>query len=143
MLFCLEEKAIIGISMVISGDAIKRGVSKGLIGITPFSETQVEEAHINLHLGGVDGDVSIPAKGFAIARTKEKITLPSNICGLIEGRSKLAQRGISVEQSSKLIEPGSNSTMVLEIFNASDREVRLLEGQKIAKMVLLKITDEI
>jgi deoxycytidine triphosphate deaminase len=127
--------------MVISGSAIKKGVSRGIIGIAPYSESQIEAAHVNLHLGA--GDISIPTKGFVLARTKEKITLPANICGLIEGRSKLAQQGISVEQSSKLIEPGSDSTMVLEIFNASDKEVRLLEGQKIAKMVLLKITDEI
>jgi deoxycytidine triphosphate deaminase len=133
------------VSMVISGKAIKKGVSQGIIGITPFSESQVEEVHVNLHLGveNQDGGISVPSKGFVIARTKEKITLPADICGLIEGRSKLAQQGISVEQSSTLIEPGSNSTMALEIFNASDHEVRLLEGQKIAKMVLLKITDEI
>jgi deoxycytidine triphosphate deaminase len=131
--------------MVISGSAIKKGMSKGIIGISPYSEGQIEAVHVNLHLGvrDVDGGISIPARGFVLARTKEKITLPADICGLIEGRSKLAQQGISVEQSSKLIEPGSDSTMVLEIFNVSDTEVRLLEGQKIAKMVLLKITDEI
>jgi dCTP deaminase len=65
------------------------------------------------------------------------------ICGLIEGRSKLAQQGISVEQSSKFIEPGSDSRMTLEIFNASDASVTLQIGQKIAKMVLLKVSDEI
>lgn len=130
--------------MVISGNAIRRGISDGVIGITPFTESQVEAAHVNLHLGGdIKGGVSIPPKGFIVARTKEKITLPMNVCGLIEGRSKLAQQGISVEQSSTLIEPGSDNTMALEIFNASDREIHLLEGQKIAKMVLLKITDEI
>jgi deoxycytidine triphosphate deaminase len=133
--------------MIISGEAIKEGVQRGIIGIEPFSEDEVEAVHINLHLGEVDsaqdGVVTIPAKGFLIARTKEKIMLPSNICGLIEGRSKLAQQGISVEQSSKLIEPGSDNTMVLEIFNASDVDVQLSLGQKIAKMILLKITNEI
>jgi len=133
--------------MVLSGEAIRRGIREGVIGITPFSEEQVEAVHVNLHLGeheaAKDGLVRIAAKGFIIARTEERITLPSGICGLIEGRSKLARQGISVEQSSKLIEPGSDSTMVLEIFNASDGEVSLSVGQKIAKMILLKITDEI
>jgi deoxycytidine triphosphate deaminase len=133
--------------MVISGEAIKRGVREGIIGIVPFSEDQVEATHVNLHLGESDdikdGVISVVAKGFVLARTKERITLPLNVCGLIEGRSKLAQKGISVEQSSKLIEPGSDNTMVLEIFNASDEVVVLKVGQKIAKMILLKITDEI
>jgi deoxycytidine triphosphate deaminase len=87
--------------------------------------------------------VRIAAKGFMIAQTEERITLPSGICGLIEGRAKLARQGVSVEQSSKLIEPGSDSAMVLEVFNASDREVSLAVGQKIAKMILLEVTDEI
>jgi deoxycytidine triphosphate deaminase len=86
--------------------------------------------------------VRIAAKGFMIAQTEERITLPSGICGLIEGRAKLARQGVSVEQSSKLIEPGSDSAMVLEV-NASDREVSLAVGQKIAKMILLEVTDEI
>lgn len=133
--------------MVLSGEAIKKGVREGIIGIMPFDDDQVEVAHVNLHLGELDGVESdvlfVPAKGFVIARTAERISLPVNICGLIEGRSKLAQQGISVEQSSKLIEPGSDGVMILEIFNASDEGVELSAGQKIAKMILLKITDEI
>lgn len=82
-------------------------------------------------------------KGFILARTKERITLASHICGIIEGRSKLAQRGISIEQSSTFIEPGADSTTVLEIFNASDQTITLRRGDKIAKMILLRVTDEI
>ncbi len=41
--------------MVLSGEAIKKGIEKGIIGIEPFSESQVEHAHVNLHLGSVDG----------------------------------------------------------------------------------------
>jgi hypothetical protein len=39
--------------MVLSGEAIKRGVREGIIGITPFSEEQVEAVHVNLHLGSM------------------------------------------------------------------------------------------
>ena len=78
-----------------------------------------------------------------VARTLERIRLPDSLCGIIEGRSKLAQQGLSVEQSSTFIEPGSDNDMVLEIFNASDRAIHLKIGQKIAKIVLFKITDEI
>jgi len=133
--------------MVLSGDAIKRSIEKGVIGIAPFSVDQIEYAHVNLHLGSVDeadGDeFIIEPKGFAVAYTRERIRLPITLCGLIEGRSKLARQGISVEQSSKFIEPGSDNIMALEVFNASDSPFKLKIGQKIAKMVILKITDEI
>jgi len=133
--------------MILSGKAIKTGIKEGIIGITPFSEEQVEMAHVNLHLGSVDGlegdQFILEPKGFVVARTTERIRLPARLCGLIEGRSKLAQQGLSVEQSSTFIEPGSDTTMVLEVFNAGDAPVELKIGQKIAKMAILKITDEI
>lgn len=132
--------------MVLSGKAIKKAVSEGLVVITPFDESHIEAAHVNLHLEDLaqtGGTVILAPKGFTVVRTKESIKLSESICGIIEGRSKLAQQGVSVEQSSTLIEPGTNSTMALEIFNASDRPVTLEAGQKIAKMILFTVTDEI
>ncbi len=132
--------------MILSGIAIKKAMARGNIAIDPFVEDQIEQAHVNLHLGEMTGmgEVALVApKAFVLARTLEKVTLPANICGLIEGRASLAKRGISVEQSSKFIEPGSNNQMVLEIFNASDQPVELKIGQPIAKMLLCHITDDI
>lgn len=132
--------------MIISGAAIKRGVQEGRIGITPFSENHVEAAHVNLHLGessAMKDDILIVEAGqFVVARTLERITLPDTICGSMEGRSKLAQQGLSIEQSSTFIEPGSDTTMALEIFNASTKQIRLERGQKIAKMNLMRIVDD-
>lgn len=132
--------------MVISGEAVKRGVKKGIIGITPFSEDQVEAAHVNLHLGeshAMENDVlTINAGQFVVARTLERIRLPDTICGSMEGRSKLAQQGLSIEQSSTFIEPGSDTTMALEIFNAGTGQVCLERGQKVVKMILMRIADD-
>jgi dCTP deaminase len=132
--------------MVLSGEAIRRGVRDGRIGISPYSETQVEAAHVNLHLGESDAmkdDVlTIKPRGFVLARTLERITLPKDLCGQLEGRSKLAQLGLSVEQSSTLVEPQSDTTMVLEIYNVSSEIVRLERGKKVAKLILMRITDD-
>lgn len=145
MLFVLA--IVYSTSMVLSGKAIKMGIEKGIIGISPFSEDYLEAAHVNLHLGSIDGikgdTFTLEPKCFTVARTRETIRLPATLCGFIEGRSKLAQKGLSVEQSSTFIEPGSSSTMALEIFNAGDKPIELKLGQKIAKMVIVKITDEI
>ena len=135
-------------AMVLSAAAIRKAIATKVVAIRPFSEDQLEAAHINLHLGaflltGEEVSVILPSKGFILARTRERITLAPHICGMIEGRSKLAQRGISIEQSSTFIEPGSDCTMVLEIFNASDESIELHQGDKIAKLVLLRMTDEI
>jgi len=126
--------------MILSRTAILQAMNKGLLTISPLDDSQIDKAHIDLHLGGTE-DLVIPAKGFVVARTLEHITLSDNLIGFLEGRSGLAQQGISVEQGSTLVEPGSDGTMALEIFNASDTAVSLKAGQPIAKFYLAKLTD--
>lgn len=132
--------------MVLSGEAIKRGLRDGRIGIEPFDESQIEAAHVNLRLGESDrmehGSLIVEPGEFVLARTLERITLPGDLCGHLEGRSKLAQSGLSVEQSSTFVEPESDGTMVLEICNVGKEAVRLERGKKVAKLVLLRITGD-
>lgn len=118
-------------------------MDRGLLQISPFDESQIESAHINLHLSGDIAKVIIPAKGFVLAQTAEKLTLADSICGLVEGRASLAKKGISVEQSSTFVEPGTDNTITLEIFNASDGEVVINPGDEIAKLFILKVIDDI
>jgi dCTP deaminase len=132
--------------MVLSGNAIKRGVEVGRIQIDPFNEDRVEAAHVNLHLAEHphmrNGLLVVRAGEFIVARTIERVKLPDDICGILEGRSRLAQKGLSIEQSSTFIEPGSDTTMALEIFNAGGQAVSLETGQKVAKMVLMHVIDD-
>lgn len=126
-----------------SKKAILKAMDRGLLQISPFDESQIESAHINLHLSGDIAKVIIPAKGFVLAQTADKLTLADSICGLVEGRASLAKKGISVEQSSTFVEPGTDNTITLEIFNASDDEVVINPGDEIAKLFILKVIDDI
>lgn len=126
-----------------SKKAILKAIDMGLLKISPFEESQVELAHINLHLSDGEAKVAIPAKGFVLAQTAEKLTFADSICGLVEGRASLAKKGISIEQSSTFVEPGTDNTITLEIFNASDGEVVLKSGSEIAKLFILKVVDDI
>jgi deoxycytidine triphosphate deaminase len=96
--------------------------------------------HIDLHL---DKAVSLSPKEFALGFTKERISLDKDLCGFMEGRARLAKLGVSVEQSSTFIEPGSSGKMALELFNASEEKVELSAGQIIAKMYLMKVVDKL
>lgn len=62
---------------------------------------------------------------------------------MIEGRASLAKQGISIEQSSTFLEPTTSNKITLEIFNASDRVVKLKQGQEIAKLLVVKTVDTI
>jgi dCTP deaminase len=126
--------------MIFSKKAIKQAIKEGKLRIEPFEDSQIDFAHIDLHL---DKDVILKPKGFILAKTKEKLSLNHDLCGFMEGRATLAKQGVSIEQSSTFIEPGSGGQMTLEIFNASGQEIELLAGQPIAKMYLMKVVDKL
>lgn len=128
--------------MIFSKKAILAAIEVGKVEIEPFNPESLGPAHIDLHLGG-DSSLQIAPKKFLTAETAETIRLGEDICGFVEGRASLAKRGLSVEQSSTFLEPGTNNPLTLEIFNASTDPITLEAGQTIAKLLLTKVIDEI
>ena len=117
---------------------------RGKLQITPYADAHIEAAHINLHLStGADQALVVGPRAFVTARTVEKITHSSDLCGFMEGRASLAKLGISTEQSSTFVEPGSDNTLTLEIFNASQQPVTLESGQPIAKLILMPVLNNL
>lgn len=75
---------------------------------------------------------------FVLGITKEKITLPSNLCGFLSGRSRFARLGILVHATASFIQPGISNKQVLEIYNLSQRKIILKEGLRICQLCLQK-----
>lgn len=71
-----------------------------------------------------------------LAITKEKICLPDNIVGWLEGRSRFARLGLLIHISAGLIHPGVKNRQVLEITNLSPNILRLHEGVRICQLAL-------
>jgi len=67
--------------------------------------------------------------------TKEKITLPEDICGWIQGRSRFARIGLMIHVSASFIQPRSSNKQVFEIYNASKNIIKLKSGIKIAQII--------
>lgn len=67
--------------------------------------------------------------------TKEKIKLPANIMGRLEGRSRYARMGLAVHITSALVQPGSDNHQVLEIVNFAPFPVKISEGMRISQVV--------
>lgn len=129
--------------MIFSNVALRAAIANGDLRISPLDDSSIDKAHVDLHIDIADSAeaLSIPARGFIIARTLETITLSPKLCAFMEGRSSLARLGLSIEQSSTFIEPGSNNKMVLEIYNASSENIVLKHGQPIAKLFVVRVTD--
>jgi dCTP deaminase len=90
----------------------------------------------------VESDTYRLEKGaFVLAHTLERVTLPSDLVGLVEGRSSFARAGISVHVTAPKIDPGFAGTITLEMFNFSSVPVDLRAGiDQPAQLMLLRIS---
>jgi dCTP deaminase len=71
-----------------------------------------------------------------LGMTAEKLTLPPNIAGTLEGRSRFARMGLMVHVTASFLQPGIRDTrQVFEIFNASRNAIKLRSGIRIAQVI--------
>jgi dCTP deaminase len=154
--------------MILGRDEIIRLVRKGIIEIDPFQEDAVGPASVDLTLGNdfrvfkpseielfsnnfdpapygelihLDDHEFIELKpgDFVLGITRERIKLPSNIMGLLSGRSRFARAGLMVHISSNIVHPGSNNHQVLEIANLGRHILHLYPGIRICQIVFMEV----
>ena len=74
--------------------------------------------------------------GFVLACSYEKITLPTDITGLVKDKSSYARLGISVQNT--VLEAGWQGIITLEISNHGPAGVYLLPGRGIAQVLFFR-----
>lgn len=68
--------------------------------------------------------------------TKEKVTLPENVAGWLQSRSRFARVGLMSHITAPFIFPGVENHQVLEIFNSGHHPIILRPGIKICQLIL-------
>ncbi|HEA19051.1 MAG: dCTP deaminase [Pseudoalteromonas prydzensis] len=82
-----------------------------------------------------DGDAFFLHPGeLALAMTYEKVTLPADIVGWLDGRSSLARLGLMVHVTAHRIDPGWSGNIVLEFYNSGKLPLALRPMMKIGAM---------
>lgn len=74
--------------------------------------------------------------------TKERVSLPPNICGWIEGRSRFARIGLGVHVTAGFVQPGTSNHQVLEITNLSPTPLSLSPGVKVCQVIFERCEGE-
>lgn len=86
---------------------------------------------------------TLQPREFVVAFTWEKVKIPGNLMGLVEGRSSLSRLGVSVQSAPK-IDPGFDNQITLELFNAGPQAVPLkAREERVAQLILLQLTSAI
>jgi dCTP deaminase len=149
---------------VLTREEILKEISQGAVEIEPFEEGQVGPGSIDLHLGSefrvfkklrnacvVEDNISVEElterleteESFTLMPgetvlgiTQERIKLPANICGWLEGRSRFARMGLVIHMTAGFIQPGINNRQVLEIGNLAPFPLVLKPGVRICQVIL-------
>lgn len=70
----------------------------------------------------------------ALGVTAEKVTIPDDLVGWLDGRSSLARLGLMVHVTAHRIDPGWDGHIVLEFVNAGKLPLALRPGMKIGAL---------
>ena len=155
---------------VLTRDAILAEFESGRLVIAPFEMSQLGAASIDLTLGdeirvieaGPDPIDVVEAADYrqhTVLRrldqpfvlspgvtihgiTRERITLPRTLCGLLEGRSRFARLGLMIHVTSAFVQPGVSNRQVLEMSNVSNHPLRIHAGVRLCQLVLLRTEGE-
>jgi dCTP deaminase len=73
---------------------------------------------------------------FVLGTTRERIALPPDLAGRVEGRSSLGRSGLVVHLTAGFCDPGFEGQVTLEISVVGDHAVALHRGMRISQLVL-------
>ena len=144
---------------ILSDKTILTKIENGEIEITPKPQMeQIQPASIDLRLGNefllphIDSPVDIkhnspkyepvtcnvlqlPPKSFVLGTTIEKVKIPPNLIGRVEGRSSIGRLGVTIHITAGFIDSGFEGQITLEIANLSHNTVMLYENMRICQIV--------
>lgn len=113
--------------------------------IDPYDSSLVQPASIDMRFSGryqfmkpsrvdiggthpqspVYGEVSqglliLPPGGFALASTLERVEIPNDLAGRLEGKSSLARSGLVIHTTAGFVDPGFRGYPTLELANVGN-----------------------
>jgi len=81
-----------------------------------------------------DKQYTIRPMEFVLAATRERITMPTDLVGRLEGKSSIGRLGLIVHATAGYVDPGFVGWLTLEMFNLSPRPIILDVGMRIAQI---------
>lgn len=133
--------------MILSDRDIKNIIlNKKIYLVNPFNIEDLQPCSVDLHLGSelktingktIDlsqGTYKLKPNEFLLGSTMEKIHIPYDLMGRVEGKSSIARLGVMIHITAGFIDSGFTGNVTLEIYNCSDREFELFHGDAICQI---------
>ncbi|MBL7156166.1 MAG: dCTP deaminase [Candidatus Pacebacteria bacterium] len=156
--------------MILSDRDILKRIEKGDLKIEPFKHSCVQPSTVDLHLSSelrvfnnwdlgvidliekVDPSkiLEINEKGFIIhpgefllGATMERITMPNDLAGKLEGRSSFGRLGLIIHATAGYVDPGFSGWLTFEISNISRIPIRIYPKMSVAQICIFQMTSEV
>lgn len=155
--------------MVLSDRTIRAQLATGRIQIEPCSSDDIQPSSVDLHLGddfqvfrnsrypyidparrqdGLTERVVASAEEpfvlhpgeFVLGTTVERIVLPDDIVGRLEGKSSLGRLGLLIHSTAGYVDPGWDGRLTLELSNVANLPIVLSPGMKIGQISFSEMT---
>ena len=109
-------------------DAVDKKIPEGL------------EEKINIS----DNDtLTIRPRDFVLGSTFEKIELPNNLAGRLEGKSSLGRLGLVIHSTAGKVDPGFRGNLVLEITNIGTVPIVLHPRMRICQLLFEQVSSAV
>ena len=155
--------------MILSDRTIKAELEAGRIVIDPLDMTCIQPSSVDLHLDNtfrvfrnhtrqvidvkvdqsdlteevrIDGGEAFvlhPGE-FALGSTLERIGLPDDLVGRIEGKSSLGRLGLLIHSTAGFVDAGWDGYLTLELSNVANLPITLYPGMKIGQISFMQMT---
>ena len=155
--------------MILSDHTIREQVAAGRIVIEPFDPGCVQPSSVDLHLDSyfrvfrnhtmafidvkqnledltelvsvAEDDAFILHPGeFVLGSTSERVRLPDDLVGRLEGKSSLGRLGLLIHSTAGFVDAGWDGQLTLELSNVASLPITLYPGMKIGHISFMQMT---
>jgi dCTP deaminase len=77
---------------------------------------------------------------FALGSTLERIAIPDDLVGRIEGKSSLGRLGLLIHTTAGFVDAGWDGHLTLELSNVANLPITLYPGMKIGQISFIQMT---
>ncbi len=103
-----------------------------------IGKIRVREYENSILYENVDSFVIHPGE-FILASTLERVEIPHDIVGRLEGRSSLGRLGLIIHATAGYVDPGFKGKLTLEIGNVGKLPIKVYPNMRICQLVFEKM----
>jgi dCTP deaminase len=154
--------------MVLSDRTIRAEVEAGRIVFDPFDPSLVQPSSVDMRADGkfrvfhnarypyidvrqpmeeltelveVEGDVPFilhPGE-FVLGQTLERVKLPNDVVGRLEGKSSLGRLGLLIHSTAGFVDAGFEGNLTLELSNVANLPITIYHGMPIGQISFMRM----